>query len=264
MIHETACIDADARLADDVEVGPYAVIGPQVSIGPKTHIGSFAVIHGPTEIGADNRIFPFTSIGMDPQDKKHRPDDPSGLRIGDGNVIREYCSINRGSAANEYTEIGSHNWIMANVHIAHDCVVGDYNVFSNHVTMSGHVEIGSCVTLSGFVGVAQFCRLGDYMFAAATAAIDRNVPPYISVSGNRAKAICVNERGLLRHDFTAERVNLIKEAYRCLYRKELKLKDALVRLEAMSDTHGDISRLRDFFSRTHPRISFISSSASSV
>ena len=207
MIHPAALVDPEARIGRDVSIGAYAVIGPDVEIGDRTVVGPHAVICGPTVIGSDNRIFQFCSLGDDPQDKKYRSGEPSTLSIGDRNVIREFCTINRGTEQGGIrTVVGNDNWIMAYVHIAHDCQVGDHIVFANHTTLAGHVTIEDHVICGGFTGVHQFCRIGRHSFTAIASVVVKDVPPYLMVAGNTAQPSGLNREGLKRHGFSADAV----------------------------------------------------------
>ena len=251
MIADSAVVDAGADIDAEVEIGPYSVIGAGVEIAAGCRIGPHTVIRGPTRIGADNRIYPFCSIGEDPQDKKYRADGESRLLIGAGNVIREYCSINRGTAAGGgETRIGDHNWIMAYTHIAHDCVVGDRVVFANNATLAGHVRIDDYAALGGFTGVHQFCRVGAHAFAAIGTVIVKDVPPFLMVSGNPARAGALNRVGLKRHGFDALRLEAVKRAYKSVYRKGLLLKNALREIQTLADevdaAAADLRYFHDF------------------
>ena len=186
-VHPTALVADSAVLADDVEVGPYSIIGDHVEIGAGCRIESHVVVNGPTRIGENNHIYQFASIGDDPQDMKYA-DEPTSLEIGDGNTIREYCSISRGTVQDEsLTSIGDENWIMAYVHIAHDCRVGSHTIFANNVTLAGHVHIGNWAILAGFSGAHQFCRVGEHSFIGMYAGTNRDVPAYTLVGGQPAK-----------------------------------------------------------------------------
>ena len=232
MIHPSAQIDADARLGIDVEIGPWVSIGPDVEIGQGTVIESHCVIRGPTVIGRENHIFPFCSIGSDPQDKKFEIGKESKLEIGNGNVIREYCSINRGTdGGGGVTTVGNDNWIMAYCHIAHDCKIGHNTTFANNATLAGHVEIDDYCTLGGFTGVHQFCRMGESSFSAIGTIVVKDVPPFIMVGGNTASPRSINREGLKRRGFSAEEMAAIKRCYRLLYRSGKKLEEALADLE---------------------------------
>jgi len=205
MIDPSARIHPDAVLGIDVKVGPWTSIGPQVEIADGCEIGAHCVIKGPTRIGANTRIFPFCSIGDDPQDKKFVPGTPTRLEIGSGNTIREYCSLNRGSpAGGGLTSVGNDNWLMAYCHIAHDCHVGNHTIFANNATLAGHVEVGDFAILAGFVGVHQFCRVGESSFCAIAAVVVKDVPPYVIVEGNTAVGVRMAEAICKRLRFSNE------------------------------------------------------------
>jgi UDP-N-acetylglucosamine acyltransferase len=245
-IHPTALVDAGAHLAADVEVGAYSIIGAEVEIAAGTRIGPHVVITGPTRIGRDNRIWQFASLGGDPQDKKHAGE-RTELVIGAGNTIREFVTINRGTAeGGGITRVGDDNWIMAYVHIAHDCTIGDHTVLANNVTLAGHVEIGDHVVMGGFAGVHQFCRVGPHAFAAMYAAINRDVPPFCYVAGQFAEPRGVNIEGLKRRGFDATRIAAIKRAYRALYMAGLSLADARARLGELAAESADVAQLLHF------------------
>jgi UDP-N-acetylglucosamine acyltransferase len=246
LIHTTAVVDPAARVAADVLIGPYSVIGPEVEIESNCWIGSHVVIGGTTRIGADNRIFPFASLGQEPQDKKYAGE-ATRLEIGRGNTIREYVSINRGTEQDVgVTRIGDDNWIMAHVHIAHDCRIGDHTVLANNATLGGHVHLGDYVVLGGATLVHQYCRIGEHAFSAYGARINKDVPPFVTVSEGRARPRGVNAEGLKRRGFDESRIRLLKEAYRLLYRSELSLEEAIGQLAALAADSSDVSRLREF------------------
>lgn len=246
MIHPTAVIDDTAKLGNDVSIGPYSVIGAGVEIGSGTTVAPHVVINGPTTIGRDNRIFQFCSLGEEPQDKKFGDED-SRLVIGDRNTIREYCNFNRGTAGGGgETRIGNDNWIMANVHIAHDCIVGNQTVFANAASLAGHVIVEDQVILGGFTLVHQFCRVGMHSFTSMGSIINRDVPPYVTVAGKMAEPRGINAEGLRRRGFDQERISGVKKAYRLLYKSGLRLKDALAALEDLSQDEPDVSHLVDF------------------
>ena len=231
MIHPSAIIDPGARLDEGVHVGPFSVIDAGVEIGAGTRIGSHVVIRGDTRIGRDNRIAQFNSIGDDPQDKKF-DGEASRLEIGDGNVIREFCTFNRGTrGGGGVTRIGSHNWIMAYVHVAHDCMVGDQVTMANGSTLAGHVTVGDHVTLGAFTVVHQFCAIGAHAFSAMGTVVFKDVPPYLMISGNSARPHGLNSEGLRRRGFDPEVVRAIKEAYKNVYRRSLTLDQALAALD---------------------------------
>jgi UDP-N-acetylglucosamine acyltransferase len=233
LIHPSAQIDSGARLAQGVQIGPWVSIGPGVEIGAGTVIESHCVIRGQTFIGSDNHIFPFCSIGGDPQDKKFELGKESKLEIGNGNVIREYCSINRGTdGGGGVTILGDENWIMSYCHVAHDCKIGSKTTFANNATLAGHVEIDDYCTLGGFTGVHQFCRMGQSSFSAIGTIVVRDVPPFIMVDGNTAVPRSINREGLKRRGFSADEIAAIKRCYRLLYRSGKKLEEALAELKA--------------------------------
>ncbi|MDH4122106.1 MAG: acyl-ACP--UDP-N-acetylglucosamine O-acyltransferase [Deltaproteobacteria bacterium] len=232
MIHPTAIIDPQAKLGPGVTVGPYSVIGPQVEIGEGTEIANQVTVLGPTRIGKNNRFYTGSSIGQDPQDKKYRHGEDSRLEMGDGNTVREFCTINRGTElGGGLTRVGHRNWIMATVHIAHDVIVGDDTVIANNTALGGHAIIGDKVVLGGFAAVHQFCRIGAYTITGAQSMIPQDVPPFLTVAGNRAKPYGVNSTGLERNGFTPEQVKTIQKAYKIFYRSKLGQAEALERLE---------------------------------
>lgn len=246
MIHPTAIIHPNAELADDVEVAAYSIIGENVQIDSGTWIGSHVVINGPTRIGKDNRIFQFNSLGEVPQDKKYKGE-PTELIIGDRNVIREYCTFNRGTVQDiGKTVLGDDNWIMAYVHLAHDCIVGNNTIFANGATLAGHVTIDDYAILGGFSLIHQFCHIGKYAFTGMGTAVGRDVPPYVMVYGEPGVPRGVNREGLKRHGFSADSIKYIKEAYRILYRSKLTYSDALDRLQKELAEHEEIQQFIQF------------------
>ena len=247
MIDPTAIIHQDAVIGEAVEIGPYSVIGPNVEIKTGSRIESHVSINGPTVIGKDNHIFQFCSIGGDPQDKKYKGESESALIIGDGNTIREFCTINRGTGdGGGITRIGNNNWIMAYVHIAHDCLVGDHAVFANSTTLAGHVQIDDYVILGGFTGVHQFCHIGRHSFAAISSVIVKDVPPYLMVTGNTAKPNGLNREGLKRHNYSSASIKYLSKAYKVLYREGLLLKDAIEKLEQLSEKCQEVTVFAEF------------------
>lgn len=246
MIHPTAVIDDTAQLAADVSVGPYTVIGPGVTIGAGTTIGPHVVINGPTRIGHDNRIFQFASIGEEPQDKKYDGETTS-LEIGDRNTIREFVTINRGTMQDTgVTRIGDDNWIMAYVHIAHDCRIASQTILANGTTLAGHVTVGDYAILGGFTLVHQFCGIGAHALTAFGSHLGMDVPPYVTVGGNPVRAHGLNMEGLRRRGFPDEVRRQLKQAYRVLYRENLSLDEARVRLREMVADCAEIGLLVSF------------------
>ncbi len=243
-IHPTAVVEAGAELDPSVEIGPYAVIGPKVRIGAKTTIGPHAVITGRTAIGTGNRIFQFASIGEIPQDKKYAGED-SELQIGDHNTIREFVTLNSGTALDRNcTRIGSHNWIMAYVHVAHDCVIGDHVTLANGATLAGHVQIEDYATLGGFTLVHQFCRIGRYAFSGMGAALNKDLPPYVMAAGNLARLYCLNREGLRRANFSEETMEALGRAYRLLIRRAGDPHGEEIR--QLAERHPDVAHMQAF------------------
>jgi UDP-N-acetylglucosamine acyltransferase len=233
-IDPRAVIAPDAQIAADVEIGPYTVIGAEVSIGAGCRIGPHVVIEGPTRIGAGNRIFQFASIGGDPQDKKYGGEH-TRLEIGDRNTFREYVTVNRGTVTGAgLTRIGNDNLLLAYSHVAHDCVLGDHIVMSNAVNLAGHVELGDWVIFGGYAGAHQFCRVGAHAFIGNNTSVLQDIPPYVLATGHPAEPRSVNIEGIKRRGFSEEQLRAIRNAYRVLYRSELKLEEALVQLREMA------------------------------
>ena len=249
-IDPRAAIAEGAKLAPDVEVGAYAIIGPDVEIGPGCRIGPHAVVTGWTRLGANNHVFQFASIGDAPQDKKYKGE-PTRVEIGDGNVFREYVTVNRGTTHDEgVTRIGSDNLFMAYTHIAHDCRVGNHVVMANVATLAGHVEIGDHVIMGGLSAVHQFCKIGAHAFIANNAAVTRDVPPYVMAVGQPAEPHSVNATGLSRRGFTPEQVRNVKSAFRVLYRSELPLEEALAKLREAAATQPEVATFVEFIGRS--------------
>jgi UDP-N-acetylglucosamine acyltransferase len=246
LIHSSAVVDPLARIAADVVIGPYSVIGSGVEIDSGCWIGAHVVIGGSTRIGCGTRVFPFACLGGAPQDKKYTDED-TRLEIGAQNTIREYVTINRGTLQDQgVTRVGDHNWIMAYVHIAHDCRIGNHTVLANNTTLAGHVQVGDHATLGGATLVHQFCHIGAHAFSAYGARINKDVPPFVIVGEGRARPRGVNVEGLKRRGFSAPRIRVLKEAYRVLYRMDLTLTDALQRLQELERDSEDVMQLRAF------------------
>lgn len=245
-IHPTAMVDAGAQIDASVGIGPYAVIGPNVNIGAGTTVGAHAVLEGHTTIGRDNRIFQFASVGAAPQDKKYAGE-PTALVIGDRNTIREFCTLNTGTVQDRgVTSVGDDNWIMAYVHIAHDCRVGNGTVLANNVTLAGHVQIDDFAIVGGLTGIHQFTRVGAYVMAGFASHISQDVPPFMMVDGNPLAVRGLNVEGLRRRGFSADRVAAIKQMHRLLYRQGLTLAAARTAIAALvtdEDTQQDIARM---------------------
>ena len=250
MVHATAQIAPGVRLGADVEVGAYCVIAADVEIGDGTVLGPHVVVNGPTRIGRGNHIHAFASIGGDPQDKKFEGE-RSELIIGDRNRIREFVTINRGTGqGGGATRIGDDNWIMAYVHIAHDCQVGNHTVFSNNATLAGHVEIGDHVILSGFSGVHQFCRIGAHAFIGMGCLINGDVPPFIIMANEYGRPRGINTEGLKRRGFSPERIAGIRRAYKALYMSGLQLGEAREELERIAADAPDVATMVEFLNQT--------------
>ena len=225
-IHPTALVDPAADLAADVGVGPYAVIGAGVTVGAGTTIGAHCVIDGPTTIGRDNRIFPHAALGAAPQDMKYRGE-PTELHIGDRNTIREFCTFNRGTAQDVgVTRVGNDNWVMAYVHIAHDVQLGDHTILANNATLAGHVHVGDWAIVGGLSGVHQFCKIGAHVMTGFQSHVSQDVPPFMTVGGNPLSVHGTNAEGLRRRGFSRERLALVKQMHRLLYRDGLTLDNA--------------------------------------
>lgn len=246
MIHPTAEIDADARIAKGVHVGAWSIIGAGVEIGEGTRIGPHVVIPGHTRIGRNNQIFQFNSLGDIPQDKKFSGEE-STLEIGDGNVIREFCTFNRGTdGGGGVTRIGDDNWIMAYVHIAHDCQVGNSTIMANGTTLAGHVTVGDQVAFGAFTMVHQFCTVGDHSFSAMGTVILKDVPPFVTVSGNSAKPHGLNTEGLKRRGYDSQTLRELRRAYKTIYKQGLTVTQALAAMKKTAETVPAVALLRDF------------------
>lgn len=246
MIHPQAAVHPRARVADDVEIGAYSVIGQDVEIGSGTWVGPHVVINGPTRIGRDNRIYQFASLGDAPQHLGYKGE-PTRLEIGDRNVIREYCTFNRGTVAGGgVTRLGNDNFIMAYCHLAHDCRVGNHTVFANCASLAGHVQVGNYAVLGGFTVAHQFCRIGDYCMTALGAITFMDIPPYLIASGNPAEPHGLNLRGLKRRGFSNDAVEALRRAYKTLYKSKLKLSEATERLERAGKRSPEVHHFVEF------------------
>jgi UDP-N-acetylglucosamine acyltransferase len=244
--HPTAIIDPAAELADDVSVGPYSIIGPKVRIESGTTIGPHVVLTGRTTIGRNNRIFQFSSLGEIPQDKKYSGEDTE-LVIGDDNTIREFCTFNLGTPdGGGRTVIGNDNWIMAYVHIAHDCIIGNHTIMANNAALAGHVTVADHAILGGYALIHQFCEIGEHAFISFASHVNQSVPPYVTVSGEKSSVKGINTEGLKRRGFTAEQIQNIRRAYRTLYRSGLTLDDARASLQEMAEDADEIRLMVDF------------------
>lgn len=234
LIHPTALVDPQAELAADVQVGPFAVVGPHVRIGAGTSLGAHCVVEGHTQIGANNKIFQFASIGAAPQDKKYRGE-PTRLTIGDGNTIREFVTINTGTVQDGgLTAMGDDNWIMAYVHIAHDCQLGSHTIIANATQLGGHVQVGDWAFLGGLSGVHQFVRVGAHAMTGFQTRLSQDLPPFVTAAGNPAEATGINAEGLRRRGYSAERIAQVKRLHRLIYRQGLTLAAATDQIQQLS------------------------------
>ena len=256
-IHPTALVDPQAQLHESVSIGPYSVVGPHVRIAAGSSIGAHCVIEGHTTIGRDNKIFQFNSIGAVPQDKKYAGE-PCELVIGDRNTIREFCTLNIGSPGDAgVTRVGHDNWIMAYVHLAHDCVVGNHTIFANNAQLAGHVHVGDWAILGGFTVVHQFVRLGAHSMTAMCSLLFADLPPYVMCQGQPAAARSMNFEGLRRRGFSPERITAFKAMQRALYRDELTLEQAKAHIASLTQSHpeaeSDVAMMLDFLAGTSPQ-----------
>ncbi|MGY0399006.1 MAG: acyl-ACP--UDP-N-acetylglucosamine O-acyltransferase [Ostreibacterium sp.] len=248
MIHPTAIINPKARLGKEVTIGPYSIIGENVEIGDGTCIGSHVVIQGPSIIGKNNHIFQFNSIGEIPQDKKFVSTDETCFKMGDNNVIREFCTFNRGTVQDQgVTEIGHNNWMMAYVHLAHDCHIGNDTIFANGASLAGHVTIGNHVVMGGFALVYQFVNIGDYAICGFSSGVKQDVPPYSMVDGMPAKIVSINKEGLKRHRFTPAEIKIIRQAFKLMYHSGLTFDEAKVELKHLAKEQPVIELINNFF-----------------
>lgn len=248
-IHPTAIVHARAKLGEGVSIGAYSLVGEHVEIGDNTAIGPHVVVTGRTTIGRDNRIFQFCSIGEEPQDKKYAGE-PTRLEIGDRNTIRESCTLNCGTVQDTgVTRVGSDNWIMAYVHVAHDCQVGNNVIFANSTQLAGHVHIGDWAILAGFTGVHQFVRVGAHSMTAVSSVLLQDLPPYVMASGSPAQPRSINAEGLKRRGFSAESITAIRRAFKTLYRQGRMLDEARTIITAESAGTPELSILADFLAQ---------------
>jgi UDP-N-acetylglucosamine acyltransferase len=245
LIDSRAIVDASAKIASDVEVGPWSIIGPDVEIGEGTVIGPHAVIRGPSRIGRHNRIFQFTSIGEECQDKKYAGE-PTRLEVGDHNVFREGVTVHRGTVQDQsLTRIGSHNLFMANTHVAHDCMVGDNVILANNAALAGHVHVGDHAILGGFTAVHQFCHIGAHVMCGAGSVVLKDIPAYVMATGNTATPHGINTEGLRRRGYSPEALRTLRQAYKVVYRQRLTLEQALEQLEQMRSGCPELQLLID-------------------
>ncbi len=256
-IHATALVDPGAELDSSVTVGPYTVIGPHVKVGAGTSIGPHCVIEGHTSIGRDNRIFQFNSLGAIPQDKKYAGE-PCELVIGERNTIREFCTFNIGSPGDAgVTRVGDDNWLMAYVHLAHDCVVGNHTIFANNSQLAGHVQVGDWVILGGFTVVHQFVKIGAHSMTAMCSLLLADLPPFVMCQGQPAAARSMNYEGLRRRGFSPERVAAVKAMYKALYRDDLTLEVARIRIAELRETKPasapDVAMMLSFLEQASPQ-----------
>ncbi len=246
MIDSHAIVHPNAKLGENVTVGPWTLIGPDVEIGAGTVIASHVVLKGPTRIGTANKIYPFASLGDDPQDKKYQGEKTT-LEIGDHNVIREYCTVNRGTTQDKgVTKIGHHNLFMVGSHIAHDCIIGNHTIFVNNVALAGHVTVGDYAILGAYSAVHQFCQIGAHSFIAASSMIRQNVLPYVLIEGGHEARVCgLNKEGLKRNGFSDETISILRSAYKMIFRRNLTVEQALEELVALAATHPPVKLMVD-------------------
>lgn len=245
-IHATAIIDKNAELDSSVEVGPFSIIGPNVKIDAGTRIAGHVTISDHTIIGKNNQIFQYSSLGEAPQDKKYKGE-PTLLEIGDNNTIREFCTFNRGTVQDKgTTKIGNDNWIMAYVHLAHDCVIGNHTIFANNASLAGHVDVHDYAILGGFTLIHQFCKIGSHVITAVGSVVFKDIPPYVTAAGYDAKPHGINAEGLKRRGYSPEAILEIKRAYKTLYRNGLTLEEAKLELAEKQKICQEIGLLLDF------------------
>lgn len=249
-IHPTAIVEPGADIHDSAEIGAYSIIGANVVIGARTRVGPHVVIDGKTSIGEYNVFYQFSSIGAPPQDKKYAGE-PTRLEIGDRNTIREFCTFNRGTVQDVgVTRLGNDNWIMAYVHLAHDCQIGNHTIFANNAQLAGHVQVGDWAIMGGFSNVHQFCKIGAHAMVGMSTSLTQDVPPYVILSGNPAQAHGINSEGLKRRGFSREAINAIRHAYKVLYKSGLTLEEAKAALQVQEQSEpefaAELKLIRDF------------------
>jgi UDP-N-acetylglucosamine acyltransferase len=249
-IHPTAIVEPGAEIHATAEIGAFSIIGPNVVIGARTRVGPHVVIDGKTSIGEDNVFYQFSSIGAPPQDKKYAGE-PTRLEIGDRNTIREFCTFNRGTVQDVgVTRLGNDNWMMAYVHLAHDCQIGNNTIFANNAQLAGHVQVGDWAIMGGFSNVHQFCKIGAHAMVGMSTSLTQDVPPYVILSGNPAQAHGINSEGLKRRGFSREAITAVRNAYKVLYKSGLTLEEAKAALEAQEQSEPEfaveLKLIRDF------------------
>jgi len=250
VIHPQAIVDPGAKIGSKVDIGAFSVIGADVEIGADTWIGPHVVINGPTRIGKGNRIYQFCSLGDAPQHTGYKGE-PTWLEIGDRNIIREYCTMNRGTAAGHgVTRVGDDNFIMAYCHVAHDCAVGNRTIFANGTSLAGHVVVEDYVIFGGFTMVHQFCRVGAHGMTGISTVTFKDIPPYLLVAGNTAAPHGLNLRGLKRREFSDASIEALRRAYKILYKSGLKLKEAIEQLEPIARECSEVGHFLDFIKQS--------------
>jgi UDP-N-acetylglucosamine acyltransferase len=250
-IHPTAIVDPRAQLDPSVEVGPYSIVGPGVEVGAGTWIGPHVVLRGPMRIGRDNKIFQFASLGEVSQDKTAKVDEATRVEIGDGNTIREYVTINRGTLKEQgLTKVGDDNWLMAGTHIAHDCIVGNHTILANAVLLAGHVTIDDHVILGGYSGVHQFCRIGQGAFSGGGSIILGSVPPFVMVQGNPAEPRAINSEGMKRRGHSAEDIGAVKDAYKLVYLSGRPMAEIKAELARLGQANANVALMAEFIETT--------------
>jgi len=250
VIHPQAIVDPGAKIGKDVHIGAFSIIGPGVEVGDGTWIGPHVVIHGPTRIGQNNKIYQFCSLGDAPQHLSYKGE-PTRLEIGERNVVREYCTFNRGTAGGGgVTRVGDDNFIMAYCHVAHDCHVGNRTIFANGTSLAGHVTVEDQVIFGGFSMIHQFCRVGAHVMTGISTVTFKDIPPYLLVAGNTAVPHGLNVRGLKRRGFSEAAIDALRQAYRIVYKSDLRLNEAVARLELMIKTSPEVGHFVEFIRRS--------------